>query len=339
MEQALYHPEHGYYASGKAAIGRSGDFYTNVSVGPLFGALLAVQFREMWERMERPDSFSIVEQGANDGQFARDVLEAAQRLAPDFFKAVRYVLVEPFDVMKRRQEEMLRPFARRVSWRSEIAPFSGIHFSNELLDAMPVHLLVFRSGAWREKCVDWNEEAFLFVECPITDEKLLRYAEMLGPFPEGSQVEANLDALAWIELVSANLERGYILFIDYGNAGATGQGTLACYKSHRRTEDPLCFPGDLDITARVDFSALARHAARLGLAIKGYADQQHFLTGLAAGGLPDVGKDRPFLAFNQLTHPNLMGAQFKALCASKGVEGALCGFAFGRDPAVALGFV
>src|SRR5256886_8272882 len=143
MEQALYHPEHGYYSSDQAEIGRRGDYFTNVSVGPLFGELLAAQFAEIWERLGRTENFLIVEQGAHHGQFACDVLESTRRRVPDFFSALRYQIVEPFPALQDRQLETLRQFRDRVLWQkslNELEPFVGIHFSNELLDAMPVNL-------------------------------------------------------------------------------------------------------------------------------------------------------------------------------------------------------
>src|SRR3954467_11801091 len=130
MEQALYHPQHGYYSSGRATIGRKGDYFTNVSVGPLFGRLLAAQFAEMWERMGRVYAFTIVEQGAHDGQFANDVLGAAQKDSPEFFEAVRYQIIEPFSIWQGRQTQTLKRFHDKVEWSRSIAPFTGVHFSN-----------------------------------------------------------------------------------------------------------------------------------------------------------------------------------------------------------------
>src|SRR5881392_1416377 len=144
MHQALYHPKHGYYSSGRCAIGRRGDYFTNVSVGPLFGRLLAAQFAEMWEMLGRPDDFTIVEQGAHHGDFAADVLGAARTDSPEFFSAVRYCVVEPFSVLQERQVETLGDFRKNIKWEksvSDLEPFRGVHFSNELLDAMPVHLI------------------------------------------------------------------------------------------------------------------------------------------------------------------------------------------------------
>src|SRR5438045_6156919 len=135
MEQALYHPEHGYYSSDRAMIGRRGDYFTNVSVGPLFGQLLAIQFAEIWERMGKPANFSIVEQGAHHGDFARDVLEFLRQQRPEFFASIGYQMVEPFPKLQDRQRQTLNEFGDRVQWRKsfrELDLFVGIHFSNEL---------------------------------------------------------------------------------------------------------------------------------------------------------------------------------------------------------------
>src|SRR5471030_2527501 len=114
MEQALYHPEHGYYSSGRASIGWKGDYFTNVSVGPLFGQLLAAQFTEVWERLGQIDKFTIVEQGAHGGEFACDVLSALSEKSPEFFSTLRYSIIEPFPVLQDRQSRALKEFGDRV---------------------------------------------------------------------------------------------------------------------------------------------------------------------------------------------------------------------------------
>jgi len=188
MQQALYHSEYGYYSSGRCAIGRRGDYFTNVSVGPVFGQLLAVQFAEIWERLGKIDNFIIVEQGAHHGEFARDVLEAARKSRPDFFAALRYQIIEPFPVLQDRQRQTLegralsRPgttrrsslqsFRGKIEWRESIDAlelFTGLHFSNELLDAMPVDLIVSEktktgSTDWLEKFVTLTGDEFAFVD-------------------------------------------------------------------------------------------------------------------------------------------------------------------------------
>src|SRR5205807_5242921 len=159
MELALYHPKYGYYASGRANIGRRGDFFTNVSVGPLFGKLLAAQFAEIWEKLGRPRDFKIVEQGAHDGVFAADALRALRRSAADCFATTSYWMIEPFPIWRERQQKNLREFAEKTSWITsvdEIVPFVGIHFSNELFDSLPVHLIV--SGGVANGATVWNEK-------------------------------------------------------------------------------------------------------------------------------------------------------------------------------------
>src|SRR5438270_7736622 len=138
MELALYHPEHGYYASGRATIGRRGDFFTNVSVGPLFGKLLAAQFAEVWEKLARPRDFTIVEQGAHDGVFAADVLSALRQSSGECFAAISYVILEPFLIWRARQQKNLRHFSGKISFVvsiHQLAPLVGVHFSYELFDS------------------------------------------------------------------------------------------------------------------------------------------------------------------------------------------------------------
>lgn len=348
MEQALYHPEHGYYASGKAAIGRHGDYFTNVSVGPLFGKLMAAQFREMWDRMGRPGQFTIVEQGANNGDFAKDVLTALQSGAPDFLAALDYVIVEPFASLRERQHRTLEQFPQ-ADWRGSLdhlEPFTGVHFSNELLDAMPVHLVKFTGGEWKERYVDWQAEAFCFVEEALSDGRLPAY---LAKLPQTGLVEytaeINLEALDWIESLAGRLISGYVLAVDYGHPRDVlydadhSTGTLAVYSEHKRTDDPLYGVGNRDITTHVDFTSLAERAGESGFQVIGFTDQHHFIVGLGKGEFSDTDdvadpeRMKSLRAFKTLMHPTLMGTSFKFLGLEKHVSGdsagPLGGFQFG----------
>src|SRR5947199_6047955 len=203
MRQALYHPEHGYYSSGRCAIGRRGDYFTNVSVGPVFGQLLAVQFAEIWEHLGKIDNFIIVEQGAHHGEFARDVFESARKSRPDFFAALRYQIIEPFPVLQERQRQTLegralsRPrttrrsslesFRDKIEWRESVDAlelFAGLHFSNELLDATSLHLIVSgetKTGPtnWLEKFVSLDGDEFAFVDQSIGNPKLRDHLQRL----------------------------------------------------------------------------------------------------------------------------------------------------------------
>jgi SAM-dependent MidA family methyltransferase len=347
MKQALYHPEGGYYSSGKCEIGRRGDYFTNVSVGPLFGRLLAGQFAEMWEALGRPGDFAIVEQGAHHGDFARDILVAASERAPEFFSALRYRIVEPFLILRQRQSETLAEFSGKVRWEKSLAdlePFRGVHFSNELLDAMPVHLIRREGGTgeWQERCVAESADGFAFVGQPVVDQNLRRHLEKIPKHAPGPyQTEVNLAALEWIEEVARKLDRGFVLAVDYGYprdrfyAPERSSGTLQCYAGHRTISSPLQEIGHTDITAHVDWTSLAERAEESGLTLAGFTDQHHFITGLLSRWNPEESERR---ALQTLLHPELLGTRFQYLALGKNApDNQLGGFRFARDAQTALG--
>jgi SAM-dependent MidA family methyltransferase len=316
MDQALYHPEHGYYSSGRCAIGRKGDYFTNVSVGPLFGQLLAAQFTEIWEQLGRPDDFVIVEQGADDGQFARDVLESLQERAPEFFEALRYRIVEPFPILQERQSRTLGLFRDKIEWRDLLEPFMGIHFCNELLDAMPVRLI----SNGREKLIGVDRDKFVFVERPADE-----------------SMKFNQAALDWIESVAANLHRGYAITIDYGCSGTQFQGNVQIRAQHRNLDSPFEQIGHADITVGVDWASMADRAQSNGLRVAGFTDQHHFLTGIVSKW-PDLALEssaKMKRELQTLLHPEMLGRAFQALALAKNVDPnapPLAGFKFAGEP-------
>jgi SAM-dependent MidA family methyltransferase len=340
MEQALYHPEFGYYSSGKSVIGRRGDYFTNVSVGPLFGRLLAAQFAEMWEILGRPGDFTIVEQGAHHGEFASDVLAEARERAPDFFSALRYCVVEPFPILEARQRERLRDFPEKLTWRKslgELEPFTGVHFSNELLDSMPVRLISRESGEdWKERLVAEAGDGFDFVTRPIADEKLRRRLEKLPRSGEALyETEINFVALDWIEDVVSKLARGFVLAVDYGYARAEfyaaerTTGTLQCRAEHRAVSSPLTEIGRADITAHVDWTSVAERAEASGFELIGFTDQHHFITGLLTRRAPQESERR---ALQTLLHPELLGTRFQYLALGRNVPARpLSGYRYAVD--------
>jgi SAM-dependent MidA family methyltransferase len=365
MEQALYHPELGYYSSGRCAIGRGGDYFTNVSVGPLFGRMLAAQFTEMWESLGRPDDFAIVEQGAHHGDFARDVLSALRERTPDFFSVLRYRIVEAFPILRDRQREALRDFSERIRWEKsliELEPFCGVHFSNELLDAMPVRLIshvasdprnaahrAAATGEWQERRVAESGEGFGFVTAPITDAELLRQLETI-PHPESPyETEVNLAALKWMEQLAQKLTRGYVLAVDYGYSRdeyyspERSSGTLQCYSNHRSVPSPLIGMGNVDITAHVDWTSLAERAEAHGLSVAGFTDQHHFATGVVTALMAEEfgpnANAQIRRALQTLLHPEILGTTFQFLGLARSVAPGvqLSGFKFARDPRAALG--
>jgi SAM-dependent MidA family methyltransferase len=333
MEQVLYHPKHGYYSSGSCAIGRKGDYFTNVSVGPLFGQLMVAQFAEIWEELGRINDFVIIEQGAHNGQFARDVLQSSQERTPEFFEASRYRIIEPFPILRASQSQTLEPFRDKVEWRNSLEPFIGVHFSNELLDAMPVRLV----SAGVEKLVDLQGDKFLFIERPL------------------SSTAFNQAAIGWVDSVSANLQAGYVITIDYGHSGNEFQGNVQVRARHRHLDSPFEQIGHADITMQVDWTSIARRAEANGLHVAGFTDQHHFLTGIVSelgrGGSPEpLAGDRgpSFLpdspktkrALQTLLHPEMLGRAFQVLALAKNVDSGappLSGFKFAREPNSALG--
>jgi SAM-dependent MidA family methyltransferase len=347
MEQALYHPELGYYSSGRCQIGRRGDYFTNVSVGPLFGRLLAVQFAEMWEVLGRPADFTIVEQGAHHGDFARDVLVAAQEQAPDFFGSLHYCIIELFPILQQRQTEALGEFGEKVIWEkslSDLEPFCGVHFSNELLDAMPVHLISWKgeSEEWQEQYVEESGDGFAFGAKAIGEESVRRHlARIPQPVTAPYVTEVNLAALEWIETISRKLARGFVLAVDYGYprdryyAPERAGGTLQCYAGHRTISSPLQDVGHTDITARVEWTSAAERAEECRLTLTGFTDQHHFITGLLSLRTPEESERR---ALQTLMHPEFLGTRFQYLALGRNApQDQLSGFRFARDARVALG--
>lgn len=348
MEQALYHPMHGYYSSGRCAIGRGGDYFTNVSVGSVFGRLLAAQFGEMWEQLGRPNEFVIVEQGAHDGTFGRDVLEAVRARAPEFFEALKYCVVEPFAVLRERQTRTLDAFAEKVSWVDSLAqlePFCGVHFSNELLDAMPVHLVRRDSGVWNERYVDDTGDSFSFLDAPISTPVLQQHLQTLPAIRSTPyQTEVNLAALDLIGGIAEKLTRGFVLAVDYGHtradyySDARSSGTLRCAKDHQVLPSPLLEIGHADVTAHVDWTSVSGRAQQCGLDLTGFADQHHFLTGivseLVASEFESSADTSMRRRLQTLLNPTLLGRTFQFLELTRNVSSNLrrIGFKFTRDP-------
>jgi SAM-dependent MidA family methyltransferase len=350
MELALYHPKHGYYASGRANIGRRGDFFTNVTVGSLFGKLLATQFAEIWEKLGRPRDFKIVEQGAHDGFFAADVLTALRQAASGCFAATSYFILEPFPVWRERQKENLREFAEKTSWIASIddmQPFVGIHFSNELFDSLPVHLIV--SGgvangatAWSEKFVTLASNNFAFATADASRSGLP--LDHLGFSPAGFETEVNLAAPKLMSEIAANLSRGVILTIDYGFPRSEfyslhrSQGSLQIRTKQKKLSSPFELIGLADISAHVEWTSLAEAAQSSGPTPIGFTDQHHFLTGIISEFFPDAEFDpAEKRALQTLLHPEMLGRSFQVLALGKDFDEKLSGFRFARDAATELG--
>ncbi len=323
MEIALYHEQYGYYCSARERIGRSGDYYTASNLSPFFGAMLAKQFEEMRYLLNTRD-FTLVEAGAGTGLLAKDVLSSLRG-------GVRYFAVERSPAMRRRLAEL---GVEVVSSLRELGRIEGCIFSNELVDAFPVHLVEVRDGKLQEVYVTLEEGRFREVLFPAGRE-LRNYFRKLGvELPEGFRTEVNLDAVRWLGEVSRVLERGFLLTIDYGYpsdelyAYYRSAGTLMCYYRHRAHDDPYVNVGEQDITSHVNFSALAHFGESFKIRVAGFTDLAGFLLSL---GLEqemlrikkEKGEEaylRTLLPLKRLIMPGSMGEVFKVLVQYKGIQ-------------------
>ena len=239
MEAALYHPEFGYYRRPHDPFGIHGDFYTAEQLQPVFGILIRERIRRLRDSLHDVEDFTIVELGAGRTEMAAALCE------------FRYVPVE-------------------IGSGALPAGIRGVVFSNEFFDALPVHAAVMRDGAARELRVGFAGDGFHWIEAGPAPEEVECYRKSyLGALTEGNTFEAGLEALAWLDRISAALDRGYVFSIDYGYTARElarfPGGTLMSYRRHQAFEDVLKDPGERDITAHVCFSALAEHGKSVGL--------------------------------------------------------------------------
>ncbi|MEH2088366.1 class I SAM-dependent methyltransferase [Nostoc sp.] len=320
MDLALYHPEYGYYSSDALKIGfKGGDFFTSPNLCSDFGELLAEQFLQMWEILGKPIPFSLVEMGAGQGLLALHILKYHQLHYPDFFTALEYIIVEKSPTLRQEQQQRLQDFPVRWCNLEEIPPnaIAGCFFSNELVDAFPVHQFILETGELREIYVTTSQNLtlqsssgessspplmgersnFAFVE--VTGEpstpQLAEYLNLVemnftqSAYPDGYRSEINLAALDWLSIVADRLQRGYVLTIDYGYPASRyynprrSQGTLQCYYHHRFHDNPYINIGRQDITAHVDFTALERWGQKCNLKNVGFIQQGLFLMALGLG--------------------------------------------------------
>lgn len=305
MDLALYHPQHGYYNSDRPSIGKQGDFITSSDWGADFAEVLAEQFVEMWEILAKPQNFAIVEMGAGRGTFAENLLQYLQRQHPDLFKTLTYIIVEISPILQAEQRQILSEF-ECVKWCNwdEIVDNSivGCCFSNELVDAFPVHQFILEQEQLREIYITTEtpknqQEKINFVEVvgEVSTPKIAEYFELLevdlsaSVYGDGYRSEVSLAALDWVSTVAQKLQRGYLLTIDYGHPAhryynpRRREGTLQCYYHHRYHNNPYINVGRQDLTAHVNFTALEKQGELCGLDVVGFTQQALFLMALGLG--------------------------------------------------------
>ena len=302
MNLVLYHPQYGYYSSGTVTIGSKGDFFTSPSLGADFGELIAEQLIEIWDILGHPNPFTLVEVGAGSGLLAADILAYFQSQNINLLKAIEYIIVEQADGLIARQTNLLETWRKKnlkIFWKSwqDIAESSlvGCIFSNELVDAFPVHQIAIAQKQIQEIYVTYTEGEIREAIDQISTPKIEDYFEFVGvnilanDYPENYRTEVNLAALEWLKTVAQKLKRGYLLTIDYGyNAQRyynpqRYRGTLQCYYQHRRHDNPYINIGYQDITSHVDFTALERQGELCGLEKLGFTQQGLFLMTLGLG--------------------------------------------------------
>jgi len=371
MELALYCPVHGYYETKKDNPGRHGDFYTSVGVGELFGQLLAFQFAEWLEEVRSATSLRseamarqecevrIVEAGAHDGRLAKDILAWLRSNRLELLDQIEYWIIEPSARRQEWQKKTLEQYSSHVRWfdslrsiyppdpKSEIRnpKLSGIVFSNELLDAMPVHRFGWdaQNKKWFEWGVTVDGEKFAWARIPDTlaprsgeragargfDPSSILHlpSSLLAVLPDGYTIETCPAAESWWREAAGILERGKLMTIDYGLTAdelfspSRTRGTLRAYFRHHAGDDILANVGEQDLTAHVNFSAIQAAGESTGLTTESFQTQSQFLTGI----LEKASKDNSFSEWNAnrtrqfqtLTHPEHLGRAFRVLIQSR----------------------
>jgi len=367
MELSLYCPQLGYYEQIANTPGRHGDFYTSVSVGPLFGELLAAQFAQWWAQwktrsVERgtnehaPGHFQLLEAGAQNGRLAADILAWFKARQPHLFEKLEYWILEPSLRQQRWQRKTLDAFDGQVHWLDswEALPRSGVRgiiFSNELLDAMPVHRIGWdaHSKTWFEWGVSAEGGQFVWKKLPLAAalghpsamrDSLVPRSGLQVPIwpelpsglaavlPDGFTTEICPAAVNWWRAAAAALKEGWLLTLDYGLTSEQffrpdrAQGTLRAYSRHHPSADLLSHPGEQDLTAHVNLTALQEAGESAGLKTEGVFVQGEFLTRIAqstwsdGSGLAEWTPERT-RQFQTLTHPEHLGRQFKLLIQTR----------------------
>ncbi len=342
MTACLYEPGLGYYTSPGRKVGAEGDFYTSMNVHLMFGRLIAKEICRMWETLGSPEIFSIVEVGAGAGQLAKDILDTIAELNSPFYSLLTYRLIEKEPTLKEAQQEKLADHVSHLDWHTpeELAggtfKFTGCLLSNELVDAMPVHLVEMTPAGLMEVYVSAIDGEFgEMLDEPSTPELAEYLKDSQVSLMAGQRAEINLAAIGWLGSVAMALEKGFVLTIDYGYqadelyAPMRKNGTLLCYYQHTTVENPYMRVGLQDITSHVNFTALIKKGKEFGLHKAWFGEQYRFLLGaglmeemmaLEKSGASETELLKTRLALKKLMLPDGgMGDTFRVLIQAKGV--------------------
>ncbi len=280
MQMALYEPDYGYYVTGRAKMGWEGsDYFTSADVSTFFAHALTRQLMQWWQKLGQPANFVVLEQGAGKRNLAQEIMAWTRHTQPDFYAALDY-----------RMEDIRTGQNANAPLAVPDTPAPSVIFSNELIDAFPVHLIELRNAQLYEVYVDVvNGRLCEVLDKPASAEVatyLDNYHIPWASFDAGWRAEINLDALRWMRHTVSRIRHGYILTIDYGDKAKAlytrqrQRGTLACYFQHQLNERPLVRPGEQDITAHVNFSALIDEGRRQRFHLHTYTTQRQWLEGL-----------------------------------------------------------
>jgi SAM-dependent MidA family methyltransferase len=347
MELALYDPSHGYYMtqavgqdqSSRERIGWEGDFYTAPELSPILAKTLVRQVLEIDGQLGHPDPFIFVEMGGGNGTFATDFLQHCQAVSPDFLNRLYYHLVERSPYLRSLQESRIREAMRtwgdkHLTWKSSVKQLdrdsvTGVMFSNELVDAFPVHRVRYDNHHLQEILVDYKGGQFVERLGPLSSPKLAEYGHRHSVvLKEGQTSELHLAAEQWMTQVARVLHQGMLVTVDYGHTGSDyyaadrKDGTLVCYHQHAVSTNPYTRVGEQDMTAHVNFSALAKAGKECEVLPVGFTTLAHWLMGL---GVEEMVEDQEqestdVQALSQLLRPHGMGTTYKVLVQRKGIE-------------------
>jgi len=347
MEQVLYAPGLGYYSAGSRKLGKDGDFITAPEISSLFSCCLANAIQPVVEpniNSTIDQAAAVLEVGAGSGKMAADIL---LQLEKNNCLPERYFILERSADLRERQQQTIQQQCPHliggITWLDDFPErFNGIVIANELLDALPVHRVIKRHGQWQELGVQWNEQ-FSYASCELVQPRLQQRLQVIeaeqGELAEGYTTEINLAAEDWIHSIASRIDSGFILLVDYGYSqheyyhAQRQHGTLMCHYRHRAHDDPFIYPGLQDITAHVDFTAMADAALDSGLKVRGYTAQALFLMDTGLNELAEAmdGNDaeqqlKLATEIRRLTLPQEMGESFKVLLLSKNTDDMLPGF-------------
>ncbi len=333
MELALYAPGLGYYSAGAHKLGAAGDFTTAPELSQLFGRTLARQVQQVMQA----SAPQVLELGAGSGKLAEDLLDELEKLGS---LPSQYAILEVSPDLRQRQQARLSPrWGERVVWLDALPEtFSGALVANEVLDALPVHLVSWQADGIYERGVIGAAEGFAWQDRPLGAGELLTAAQAL-PVQTPYVSEINLAARGLLTSLGQRLQQGALLWIDYGFGRneyfhpQRHSGTLMCHYRHHAHDEPFFWPGLQDITAHVDFTTVAESAIDAGLELLGYTSQAFFLincgiTQLLAEHSPEDVRDYAPLSaqLQKLTSPAEMGELFKVMALGKNLSEPLLGF-------------